>query len=196
MDVLKTTWRLARCRDHRDIATHEFAHVIHRHGVDAACRALSLCLRMHYLIQPAYKPPYKPSYDKRQALRQRLTGSHHPRRHMGNGSRLRTPARRQMGCGHGARDRASPNFMGLAGLGLEIGIFCDFLYSVLLLSAVLGLDFLGLALFRPQVAHRVRNDERARIFRRAFHVVLSQPRCDRGWPPALHYRSSTLSHIH
>ena len=28
----------------------------------------------------------------------------------------------------GAWDRASPNFMGLASLGLEIGIFCDFLY--------------------------------------------------------------------
>ena len=25
-----------RHKDHRDIATHEFAHVIHRHGVDAA----------------------------------------------------------------------------------------------------------------------------------------------------------------
>ena len=36
--------------------------------------------------------------------------------------------------------------------GLEIGIFCDFLqYSVLRLSAILGLDFLGLALSRLQV---------------------------------------------
>ena len=45
----------------------------------------------------------------------------------------------------------APNFVGLASLGLQIGIFCDFLYSVLLLSAVLGLDFLGLTLSRPQV---------------------------------------------
>ena len=41
--------------------------------------------------------------------------------------------------------------MGLASLGLGIGIFCDSLYSVLLLNAILGLDFLGLALSRPQV---------------------------------------------
>jgi hypothetical protein len=41
--------------------------------------------------------------------------------------------------------------MGLASLGLDIGIFCDFLYSVNLLSAVLGLDFLGPALSWPQV---------------------------------------------
>ena len=49
---------------------------------------------------------------------------------------------------------SSPNFMGLASLGLEIGIFCDFLYSVILLNVFLGLDFLGLALSRPQVLHR------------------------------------------
>ena len=47
---------------------------------------------------------------------------------------------------HRAPDRASPNFIGLASLGLEIGIFCGFLYSVLLLSVILGLDYLGLAL--------------------------------------------------
>ena len=41
--------------------------------------------------------------------------------------------------------------MGLASLGLEIGIFCYFLYSVLLFNAILGLDFLGRALSRPQV---------------------------------------------
>jgi hypothetical protein len=41
--------------------------------------------------------------------------------------------------------------MGLASFGLEIGIFCEFLHCVLLLSAILGLDFLGLALSRPQV---------------------------------------------
>ena len=50
----------------------------------------------------------------------------------------------------GALDRASPNFMGLASLGLEIAIFSDFLYSVLLLDAILGLDFLGLAFSRSQ----------------------------------------------
>jgi hypothetical protein len=41
--------------------------------------------------------------------------------------------------------------MGLACLGLEIGTFCDSLYSVLLLSVILGLYFFGLALSRPQV---------------------------------------------
>jgi hypothetical protein len=40
---------------------------------------------------------------------------------------------------HGrAPDRASPNFMGLTRLGLEICIFCDFLYSVPLFNAILG----------------------------------------------------------
>jgi hypothetical protein len=51
-------------------------------------------------------------------------------------------------CPNGAHDRASPNFMGLASLGLEIGIFSGFLYSVLLLNVLLGLDLLGLALNR------------------------------------------------
>jgi hypothetical protein len=32
-----------------------------------------------------------------------------------------------------------------------MSIFCDSLYSVFILSAILGLDFLGLALSRPQV---------------------------------------------
>jgi hypothetical protein len=42
--------------------------------------------------------------------------------------------------------------MGLAGFDLELGIFCDCLgCSVLLLSVVLCLDFLGLAPSRPQV---------------------------------------------
>jgi hypothetical protein len=41
----------------------------------------------------------------------------------------------------GARARASPTFMGLASLGLEIGVFCDSLCSVLLLNAILGLAF-------------------------------------------------------
>jgi hypothetical protein len=71
----------------------------------------------------------------------------------------RTTARRtRTGCAGsasaargGAHDRASPNFMGLASLGLDNGMFCDFLYSVLLLSVFLGLYFLGLALSRPQV---------------------------------------------
>jgi hypothetical protein len=44
---------------------------------------------------------------------------------------------------HGAQDRASPNFakLGLTSLGLEIGSLGDSLYSVLLLNAILGLDF-------------------------------------------------------
>jgi hypothetical protein len=41
--------------------------------------------------------------------------------------------------------------MGPASLGLEIVIFYDFLYSILILNAILGLDCLGLALSRPQV---------------------------------------------
>jgi hypothetical protein len=41
--------------------------------------------------------------------------------------------------------------MGLASLGLAIGIFCDSLYSVLLLSTILGLNFLGLALSQSQL---------------------------------------------
>ena len=55
---------------------------------------------------------------------------------------------------HGAPDRASSNFMGLASLGLEINIFCDSIYSVFLLNAILGLYFLGLARSRSQVARR------------------------------------------
>ena len=46
----------------------------------------------------------------------------------------------------GAPDRPSPDAMGLASLGLAITIFCDSLHSVLLLNAVLGVDFLGRAL--------------------------------------------------
>jgi hypothetical protein len=34
------------------------------------------------------------------------------------------------------------NFTGLAGLGLEIDIFCGVIYSVLLLKAILGARFL------------------------------------------------------
>jgi hypothetical protein len=51
----------------------------------------------------------------------------------------------------GAQDRTRPNVMGLASFGLKIDICCDFLYSILPLSLILGLDLLGLALFRPQV---------------------------------------------
>jgi hypothetical protein len=36
----------------------------------------------------------------------------------------------------GAQDRASPKFMGLASLGLDIGIFCNFLYIIILLSVI------------------------------------------------------------
>jgi hypothetical protein len=41
--------------------------------------------------------------------------------------------------------------MGPANFGLEIGIFCDFLYITLPLLMILGLEFSGLALSRPQV---------------------------------------------
>jgi hypothetical protein len=51
----------------------------------------------------------------------------------------------------GALDRASPNSMELASLGLGVGIFCELLDSILLLDAMLGLYFSGLALCRPQV---------------------------------------------
>jgi hypothetical protein len=37
-----------------------------------------------------------------------------------------------------------------ASFGLDIGIFCDFLHSVLLLNATSGLNFLGLALSWPR----------------------------------------------
>ena len=60
-------------------------------------------------------------------------------------------------------DSPSPKFMGLASLGLEIAIFCDFLHSVLILNAILWLDFSGLALTalsRPQVPA----DEAARVW--------------------------------
>jgi hypothetical protein len=40
--------------------------------------------------------------------------------------------------------------MGPASLALDIGVFYDFLYSVLRLSASLGLDFSGRALSRSQ----------------------------------------------
>ena len=61
---------------------------------------------------------------------------------------------RQVG---GARDRAGPNFMGLASLRRGMGIFCDSLHSVFLFNAVLGLDFLGLALLHaPQVGEASR----------------------------------------
>jgi hypothetical protein len=52
----------------------------------------------------------------------------------------RVPAGDRVGL-RGLRIGARPNFTGLASLGLEIGIFCDSLYSVVLLGAVLGLDF-------------------------------------------------------
>jgi hypothetical protein len=39
----------------------------------------------------------------------------------------------------------------LSSLGLEIGVLCGSLYSILLLNAILGQEFLGPALSRPQV---------------------------------------------
>jgi hypothetical protein len=47
--------------------------------------------------------------------------------------------------GPGLRIGLAPTY-GLASLGLEIDIFSDILYSILLHNAILGLDFLGLAL--------------------------------------------------
>jgi hypothetical protein len=41
--------------------------------------------------------------------------------------------------------------MGLASLALNIGVLYNFLYSILLFNDILGLDFIGLALSRPQV---------------------------------------------
>ena len=46
--------------------------------------------------------------------------------------------------------------MGPASSGLEIGNFCDLLYSVLLLHVIWGLYFLGRDLSRPQVGGRGR----------------------------------------
>jgi hypothetical protein len=57
--------------------------------------------------------------------------------------------------GPGAPDRTSPNVMGRASLGREIGIFCESRYGVLLLHDILGLYFSGLALCRPQARARV-----------------------------------------
>jgi hypothetical protein len=66
--------------------------------------------------------------------------------------------------------------MGLASLGLEIGIYCDFLYSVFILNAILGLDFLGLGLSRPQVRlQAVRLLRRLRPHRPRQPPVLSGP---------------------
>ena len=46
--------------------------------------------------------------------------------------------------------------MGLASLGLDIDIFCDFLYIVLLVNSILALDFLGRALSKAaSLAHQV-----------------------------------------
>ena len=67
------------------------------------------------------------------------------------------PTRAGRWVGDGAPGRAvySPNVMGLASLGLDIGVFGDFLYRVLLLSTILGLAFLGLTLSWPQVGYYV-----------------------------------------
>ena len=110
------------------------------------------------------------------------------------GSHRRSPWRRasgrcrgrRPGTGPGARagavDRASPNFMGLASLGLEIGTFCD-LYHIAFSyrSRFLGLDFLGLALSWPQARTPAAGAER-------------RPwRCGR-WPPS--WRTSTAASAH
>jgi hypothetical protein len=87
------------------------------------------------------------------------------------------------GTGPGARagavDRTSPNFMGLASLGLEIGTFCDLYHLAFSYrSRFLGLDFLGLALSRTQAKTPAAGAER-------------RPwRCGR-WPPS--WRTSTAA---
>ena len=46
----------------------------------------------------------------------------------------------------------NPHFIGRASLGLGVGIFCDFLYGVLLMSTIMGLDLSGLAATMSNVA--------------------------------------------
>ena len=78
----------------------------------------------------------------------------------GRRRRLRRAARqdpRPDGGGHGGwpaglRIGLAPPLWGLASLGLYISVFCDFLYRVLLLSAILMVDFLGRTLSRAQAA--------------------------------------------
>jgi hypothetical protein len=53
-------------------------------------------------------------------------------------------------CVAGLRMGLAPKCMGLASLGLDIGISCDYLYSIFQLNVILALYFLGLALSRPQ----------------------------------------------
>ena len=50
--------------------------------------------------------------------------------------------------------------MGLVSLALIIGVFCDFIYSILLVNAILWLDFLGLALFRQRETERLQSRTR------------------------------------
>ena len=71
----------------------------------------------------------------------------------------------------GLRIGLAPTQLGLD-IGLDIGLFRDILYSVLLLDAILGLDFLGRALSRPQVVSR----DRPRPPRRDRLRVLRAPR--------------------
>ena len=88
--------------------------------------------------------------------------------------------------------------MGLISLWLDIGIFCDFLYSVLLLSSILGLDFLGLALSssrwsfytlpttpQPSGGYPIYVELQAELmfpgdWRRPLHRL---PRCGNDWIP-------------
>ena len=64
-------------------------------------------------------------------------------------------------------------FMGLPSLGLDIGISCDLLYSVLLLSVILGLYSLGLALSRPQVREPEVNRRARREVRSGFGRIVA-----------------------
>jgi hypothetical protein len=74
--------------------------------------------------------------------------------------------------------------MGLARLDLEIGIFCDFLYSVLLLNEILGLYFLERALSRPQARWRgaERGAERVQQSHTSARPPAGQVRTTPSWP--------------
>jgi hypothetical protein len=58
-----------------------------------------------------------------------------------------------------------------------MSIFCDSLYTVFLFNAVLGLDFLGLALSRPQVGPAEGDDEAYRPIAVALGMRSPVPCC-------------------
>ena len=74
-------------------------------------------------------------------------------------------------------------FTWLAILGVEIGIFCDFLYRVLLSSVIVRLDFSGCALIRLQVRWPDTDVGAALYRRRRVVAALHRGRADgaAGW---------------